>query len=351
MAIWAIGITGAIKMHVQGVAQMNGQSPYASGDRVDLSPLNQPVFLITIDTEEEFDWRAPFSRSSHGVSHVAAIPRFQAMCARFGVKPLYLIDHPIAECGAAAEMLGGWARDGQAEIGLQLHPWVTPPFDEEVTVHNSYACNLPAELERAKMMALADSVNRHLAAQPMAYRAGRYGAGANSFAVLQEIGISVDTSVRPFFDYSPQGGPNYSNSPLRPYWIAPDQLIELPVTSVFSGLFKGSGATLFDRAFRSDAMRATLARTGLLERIALTPEGIPVEKAIEAIDVALLLEMPVLVFSFHSPSLAAGHTPYVRNAAELERFYDWWEQVLAHLAKRDIRASNIAEIKAVAFAN
>jgi hypothetical protein len=350
MAIWALGISGAIEMVMKGAAQKIGQSPNLTGDRVDLAGLAKPAFIITIDTEEEFDWRAPFSRDRHGVTHVSSMPRFQALCERYGVQPVYLIDYPIAEDGLAAEMLGGWVRGGTAEVGLQLHPWVTPPHLEEINVHNSYACNLPPELEREKLLKLAEITDRQIGAKPVAFRAGRYGAGQNSFRVLQELGIKIDTSVRPYFDYSRHGGPNYAKGQLFPYWLAWSRLIELPVTSVFSGLLKGNGATLFDTAFRSETMRATLARSGMLERIALTPEGIPAEKAIEAIDIALKLALPLLVFSFHSPSLAVGHTPYVRSEADLEDFYIWWERVLGHLQLRGVAPSSMAEIQRAAFA-
>ena len=96
-------------------------------------------------------------------------------------------------------------------------------------------------------------------------------------------------------------------------------------------------------------MRALLARGGMLERIALTPEGIPLSKALEAIDLALEAALPVLTFSFHSPSLAAGHTPYVRCEQELETFYIWWEEVFAHLRKRKVAPSSIAAIAGAAF--
>jgi hypothetical protein len=81
------------------------------------------------------------------------------------------------------------------------------------------------------------------------------------------------------------------------------------------------GPLLFDQVFSSETMRSALARSGMLERIALTPEGIPAEKAIEAIDLAIDDGLPVLTFSFHSPSLAVGHTPYVRTEQQLELFY------------------------------
>lgn len=320
-----------------------------SGPSVDLSVQVTPSFLVTIDTEEEFDWSASFSRDRHGLSHLTSIEPFQKMCEESGVKPVYLIDYPVAQDGFGAELFSGWVRSGVAEVGLQLHPWVTPPFDEEVNVQNSYACNLPPELERAKLFALYELIEKKIGTNPDCYRAGRYGAGVHTPDILVELGVRVDSSVRSLFDYRFQGGPNYARCPQTPYWVRSGSLIELPVTTLFGGAFRSMGPMLFDQVFGSDSMRSLLARTGMLERIALTPEGIPASKAIEAIDLALEAALPVLTFSFHSPSLATGNTPYVRTEQDLEEFYSWWEQVFAHLAKRRVKPSSIAEITATAF--
>jgi hypothetical protein len=37
----------------------------------------------------------------------------------------------------------------------------------------------------------------------------------------------------------------------------------------------------------------------------------------------------VFVLTYHSPSLAPGHTPYVRTAADLQYFLGWIEAYLA----------------------
>jgi hypothetical protein len=328
-----------------------------AGTAVDLTPANpepvrfvefagfdRPRFIVTVDTEEEFDWTGPFSRDSMGTTHIPAMARFQALCDENNVRPAYLVDYPIAVDDGAVELLGGYAWAGKADIGVQLHPWVNPPFDEEPSVHNSYACNLTPELERAKLTELHDLITERFGTRPQIYRAGRYGAGFNTRRILQELGIAIDTSVRPLFDYSAQGGPNYAECPLEPYWIEGERLIELPLTSVFGGILKSGGKHLFSRAFEAVTSRALLARTGLLERIALTPEGIPVDKAIKAVDIAIDLNIPVLNFSFHSPSLAVGHTPYVRSEADLEKFYDWWIKMFTHLEARGVKPAHVGEI-------
>jgi hypothetical protein len=54
------------------------------------------------------------------------------------------------------------------------------------------------------------------------------------------------------------------------------------------------------------------------------------------------------VFSFHSPSLCPGYTPYVRDADDLTQFYDWWRTILTYLAQRGIRPTTVREITAAA---
>ena len=326
------------------------------GAAVDLNPFtpqtvrfvdfgfDSPRFIVTVDTEEEFDWNAPFTRDRHGTTHVAAMDRFQLLCDAHNVRPAYLVDYPIANDANAVELLGGYVAEARADVGVQLHPWVNPPFDEEICVHNSYACNLPPELECAKLTALHSLIVERFGVKPQMYRAGRYGAGLNSRKILRDLGVSIDTSVRSLFDYTRQGGPNYADCPLDPYWIAEGELIELPVTSVFSGTLRSAGKMLFSHAFQSSTSRGLLSRTGMLERIALTPEGIPADKAIQAIDTALDQKIPILNFSFHSPSLAVGHTPYVRNNEELEQFYDWWVQIFAHLNACGVKPTHVNEI-------
>ena len=293
--------------------------------------------------------RANFSRQNLGTTHVPAIARFQYLCDSNGTVPIYMVDYPIATDARAIDLLGQYVETQRAEIGLQLHPWVTPPFEEEVNRTNSFACNLPDDLERAKIRNLDEQVRRAFHTRPLAYRAGRYGAGPNAMQCLRELGIGIDTSVRALFDYSHEQGPDYSHSSLYPYWIHPGELAELPLTTVFAGALRKDGPRLFQKSLSRLLPRSLMARSRLLERVALTPEGIPVERALEAIDIALDMGLPLLNFSFHTPSLAVGHTPYVRNERDLETFYTWWTSVFAHLRARGVEPTTVTEISNAAF--
>ena len=294
-------------------------------------------FLVTIDTEEEFDWGAPLDPAKHSLRSVPAFASFQQFCEHNGVVPIYLMDHAVATAPDTAAVLRDAFVAGRAEAGIHLHPWLNPPMEEEISEFNSFAGNLPAKLEHAKFGLLLDTIVDRFDTRPVIYRAGRYGVGPNSAAMLQAEDIAIDTSVRALFDYSQTGGPNFRDHPLRPYWLdRAGGLMEIPVTSVFWGPLRPAGRWLYPRLWRAPRLRGLLARLGLLERIPLTPEGISADEAIRAIDIALDDGLPLLVFSFHSPSLAPGNTPYVRSAEDLDAFYDWWRAVLAHLRRRGV---------------
>lgn len=304
-----------------------------------------PRALLTVDTEEEFDWNGPFSQTGHGLDHLPRLRKFQQFCENIGISPVYLIDWPVAHSPFAIEIIGGAVRDGKAEVGIQLHPWVNPPHSEEVNIRNSFAGNLPAAVEREKFLRLRDAIETNFAVQPMIYRAGRYGLGPNTGQLLKDAGISIDSSVRAHFDYSDKHGPNYRNHPLHPYWVDQERtLIELPLTSPFSGRFRQHGRRTYPALKHLPSIRSALARGGLLERVSLTPEGVNAAEALRGVDCALEMKLPVLILSFHSPSLVPGYTPYVRDEDDLDDLYDWWRTIYAELRRRGVEPTTVAEI-------
>ena len=302
-------------------------------------------FLISIDTEEEFDWGAPFQRGGHTTVTVPMLQKFQEFIEKYQVKPTYFIDYSIIKDDEAVAFLRTVAEQQTADIGVHLHPWVNPPFDERVNDHNSFAGNLPKELEEEKLVELRDAIRDKVGITPNSYRAGRYGIGPHTVELLVKHGFVMDSSIRPRFDYSGEGGPDFLAIGSEPFWWNGDEkLLEMPLTTVYSGLLRkqpGLAAALMEK---SPLANALLSRSKMLERIPLTPEGISARETKEAIDVALDDDLRLLVFSFHSPSLSPGHTPYVRTAEDLDSFYDWWREVLDHLEARNVKPVDIGEL-------
>lgn len=302
-------------------------------------------FVVFVDVEEEFDWDRPLSRNNRSVEAIVALPEAHARFAAAGVPMALMIDHPVATDCRAIDLVGPLLIGGSV-VGAQLHPWVTPPFDEELIPRNSFAGNLPRELEAAKLDVLTDAITAAFGVRPTAYRAGRYGIGPATVELLAERGYRLDSSMRPAFDYTDEDGPDFSAIGSEAFRVG--NVIELPSTTMYTGIARGGGAGLYRAAARVPKGRALLARAGLLQRIPLTPEGIPVTDALEAIRVAVSEGLRVLNFAFHSPSLVPGHTPYVRDNAGLTEFWRWWDRVLAELDRLGVRACGLAEVIAAA---
>ena len=316
-----------------------------AGPRARFAPEFGQRVLLTVDTEEEFDWTGPFTRDRHGLDHLSRLRNFQEFCESHHVVPSYLVDWPVATSTLAKDILAPAVASGKAEVGIQLHPWVNPPFEEEVNARNSYAGNLPPDLERAKFLRLRDAIAENFGANPQLYRAGRYGFGPATAELLRDAGVAIDSSFRPLFDYRAGNGPDYSGYPLEPFWLDGDMsVLELPLTTVYWGMLRRQGRTLHPVLSRMPRMSGLFARAGLLERIPMTPEGTTIDEAIRGLDMALDDGLPLIVLSFHSPSLALGHTPYVETDADLDALYDWFRAVFAYLGQHGVRPTTVAEI-------
>ena len=245
----------------------------------------------------------------------------------FGIVPNYVVDYPIATQAEAFGPLKVYADAGRALIGAHLHPWVSPPHEEEVNARNSYPGNLPHALEHEKLRVLTDRITAAFGAPPRTYLAGRYGFGPNTGEILESLGYEVDISVAASIDYSADGGPDYSGYTSDPYWFGRSRrLLGLPGSGGYVGWLRAGGTPLYRRLTQPWLRRARIsgavARLRLLERIRLSPEDYS-EPEMRRLTRALLADgVRVFVFSFHSPSVMPGGTPYVRSDADLERFLD-----------------------------
>jgi hypothetical protein len=297
-------------------------------------------FTVFVDVEEEFDWRAPLDPRNRSTTAMTAFPEAHQRFAERGVALACMVDHPIATDPVAVAILSRVVEDGRSEIGTQLHAWVNPPFEEDPAT--TYAGNLPLALEAAKLRSLTGAIATAFGSSPRVYRAGRYGIGPRSFALLAAHGYRIDSSVRPGYDYRVDGGPDFSTADAGAYRAG--DIVELPLTTVFTGHARRGGGRLYRTLGHVPKGRGVFARAGLLSRIALTPEDMPIADALEAVAVAAGEGLRLFNLSFHSPSLAPGHTPYVRDAADLKLFHAWWTTMLDEFDRRGIGNASLDEI-------
>ncbi|MDE2334925.1 MAG: glycosyltransferase [Rhodospirillales bacterium] len=283
------------------------------------------MLVVVIDTEEEFDWSAPFDPARTTVANIAEQGRAQAVFDAHGVVPTYVVDYPVATTPAAVATLGAFQAAGRCEIGAHLHPWVTPPDDgvRPIEPWRSYPGNLPEAQEAAKLAALTEAIKNSFGISPVVYKAGRYGIGPATLPLLAGLGYRVDVSVVPHTDFSADGGPDFRGLPAEPLMLAPG-VVELPLSVHFVGLMAGFGSTLQSIPARGVASRLHLAgvasRLGLLERLRLSPEGYVLADLERQTQAAFAAGTRVFMLTYHSSALLPGATAYVGDTAGRDRF-------------------------------
>jgi len=254
--------------------------------------------------------------------------------------PTYVIDWPVATNPAAVKVLRSLMEQGRCEIGTHMHPWVSPPHDEAVNTFNSYAGNLPQALEYQKIERLTDAIEAAFGKRPTVFKAGRYGVGPHTADTIAKLGYVIDASVVPMTKMTADGGPDFSNHGVHPYWFTAhgQTLLELPATAGYAGRLHHLGQSLYP-ALQSPVgkqlrLPSIASRLGLLERIKLTPEGYSSTELIRLTQCLYSQGCRFFGLTYHSPSLVPGNTSYVKSNTDLETFLtvlDQYIEIFLHI--------------------
>ncbi|WP_428485678.1 glycosyltransferase [Rhodopila sp.] len=329
------GVTGAALQPLQRLATAIARPSLIKADGgiilngvgLALEPIRQddpPSLYVEVDTEAEFDWGKPFERGQTAVNSIGSQWRAQAIFDAYGLRPIYVVDYAVASQAMGYEPLRGFLNRHSCVIGAHLHPWINPPFEETVSDYNSFAGNLPAELEEQKLAALIDMIDRNFKVFPLFYKAGRYGIGPHTMQTLARMGLVVDFSIMPKTDMRQSGGVDFRSAEARPYRTEPHGILSVPMAREQFGLVASLSSRLLS-GLQSPLMTALhvpgmLSRLGLANTVTLTPEGVTAEEQIRLIRAMMRRGYRTFVMHYHSPSLVAGNTQYVRSDTELVSF-------------------------------
>ena len=195
--------------------------------------------------------------------------------------------------------------------------------------------NLPFSLEKQKLEALRSRIEQSAGVTPKVHKAGRYGFGWGTTEILKQLGFTVDVSPTPGFDLTSDGGPNHERVPNAPQWLDVDrELLAIPGTGSFVGLLRTYGPRLHRMVESPLGLRlhagGNLSRLGCLERIRLSPEGFTLAEMKRLTRSLLGRGEKVFTLTYHSPSLALGCTPYVRDKQDLDTFLNRIEDFFAY---------------------
>lgn len=299
-------------------------------------------FVLSVDTEEEWDWKGPFPEKNFSVKNGAHIPKFQRFCDECGIKPTYFVDYAIADDPVSVRCLKEALGKGNCEVGGHLHPWCTPPIKERVNEkENSHAITLSMDLVARKLENLTDKLEKEFGSKPVSFRSGRWGTNGEMLKLLVENGYTIDSSVHPYYADTPF---SYHDAPDTPYWpsfrncTAPGQqrdIFEVQVTAGYNRpnfpFWNKLHLALSESPWSKLRLVGVLWKLGIMRKIQLSPELANAEEMISLVKAALKRGHRVIHMYFHSSSLLPGMTPYVKNETDEKEFYDRIEAVFRFL--------------------
>lgn len=315
-------------------------------------------FIITIDAEGDNLWARPRDIT---VRNAHYLPRFQALCERFGFKPVYLTNYEMALSGEFVEFARDVVARGAGEIGMHLHAWNSPPLHSltgDDFSHQPYLIEYPEPVMRKKIgfmtRLLEDRFERRIAS----HRAGRWAFDGRYAAMLLAEGYRVDCSVTPGMDWrgtpgapGGTGGTDYRAFPDRPYFINPHDisiptngpLLEVPMTIRASVLHQQA-----PWAYRIPLLRRVANR--IAQGLGwLCPAESNLHAMLQVARAARAESAAHLEFMLHSSELMPGGSPRFRTDSAIERLYEDLEALFDELSKWCI-GTTLEEFQAMARA-
>lgn len=311
------------------------------------------LYAVTIDTEEQWDWNAGWPVQSHSLENIQALPRYEQLCARHGARTTWFTNWSVLNDGPSREVMLGIAARG-AELGMHIHPWLTPPRDPaaEGTARGSFLHNAPPEQARAKLASVYELFQK-AGLRPTSFRGGRYSTGGAIHDFLLEKGFVADSSVVPFTTWPDDGAPDFRDRDLSPRRIprpgGGPGLWEIPLTLAFTRPNFRRWARWFDRIDHSPLRHlrliGILRKIGVVQRSWLNFEDTPAGEILALLRALRPLRLPFVVFTVHSSSLVPGGNPYSATEGAVNRIWETADAVLGEVRSwEDFRPATVTEI-------
>jgi hypothetical protein len=283
-------------------------------------------FIITIDVEGDNLWNY---RLNDGITtrNSKYLPRFQELCEKYGYKPVYLVNHEMANDSFFVDFAGNVLRTGNCEIGLHLHAWNTPPLYELTeSCHDygpPYLIEYPETIMREKFNFLFQKLIQTFNTKIMSHRSGRWAMNQTYFDLLIDFGIKIDCSVTPHVSWkkskgftAKSAGSDYTGYSEDPFIVKHSSqggfLLETPVTvRILHTLFFTGRRTVL-----SDLKRLVCGKP-----VWLRPNGNNLREMLALIEHIRKSNDDYLMFMLHSSEFMPGGSPNFKTEGSIERLY------------------------------
>ncbi|MBY4841027.1 polysaccharide deacetylase family protein [Pantoea sp. DY-5] len=304
--------------------------------------MDKPAFLITLDTEGDNLWR---NRSGKVTTrNVQFLPRFQALCEKYGFKPTWLTNYEMASDPAYIEFGRDLLTRGQGEIGMHLHAWYSPPeyaLTDDDWRYQPYLIEFPENILYDKVAYMTDLLESAFRQKMTSHRAGRWAFNEVYARALIDNGYLVDCSVTPRVDWrnssgAPQGkgGTDYSRFPDHAYYldvndisrVGDSPLLELPMSIQYR---YGAFTNQLKKVWNDVRGKKRGPSVNWLR-----PVGGNVQQMKQVVEQTLSQGNDYVEFMLHSSEFMPDGSPTFKNEADIEHLYDDLEQLFSWLQPR-----------------
>ena len=295
-----------------------------------------PAFLVTVDTEGDNIWSGPRTISTRNARF---LPRFQALCEKYRLKPTYLTNWEMANCPEFVEFGKDVLARNAAEIGTHIHAWNSPPLvplTNDDDRFQPYLIEYPPDQIREKVKVMTQKLEDTFGVKMLSHRSGRWSFDQTYAQILIEQGYRVDCSVTPHVswrfckgDPRREGGTDYSSFLESEYFIDPGDirkqgdsaLMEIPVTVVRTRQH-GPLVELIRRNLSSSFYGTIVFKRLFPNYLILIPTGANLEALMRILQFAREEKRPYIELAIHSSELMPGGSPKVPTEQRLQHLHE-----------------------------
>lgn len=309
----------------------------------------KPAFLITIDTEGDNLWQKHDSITTENARY---LPRFQALCEKYGFKPVYLTNYEMAIDPFYIEFARDVIARNTAEVGMHLHAWNSPPLSaltDDDWRHKPYLIEYSTAVMKEKVAFMTQLLEETFQTKMVSHRAGRWAFDERYAALLIEHGYLVDCSVTPKVDWrgakgapTGQGGTNYRDFPTQAYFMdvndirraGSSSLLEVPMSIQYKH------SALMNQIKRYyDRLRGKSRSPSVHWLRPMKGNVTTMQRVVEQ---TLASDSDYVEYMLHSSEYMPGGSPTFKTPEDIEQLYRELEELFIWLQTR-VRGMTLAE--------
>ncbi|RPH31082.1 deacetylase [Buttiauxella warmboldiae] len=309
----------------------------------------KPAFLITIDTEGDNLWQKHDCITTENARY---LPRFQALCEKYGFKPVYLTNYEMVVDPFYIEFARDVIARNTAEVGMHLHAWNSPPLStltDDDWLHKPYLIEYPDKVMKEKVSFMTQLLEDTFQKKMVSHRAGRWAFDERYAALLLEEGYLVDCSVTPRVDWrgakgvpAGKGGTNYRDFPTHAYFMdindigreGNSPLLQVPMSIQYKH------SALMNKIKQGyDKLRGK-SRSPSVHW--LRPMGGNITSMQRVVEQVLSSGSDYVEYMLHSSEYMPGGSPTFKTDKDIEQLYCELEELFAWLQPR-VRGMTLAE--------